>query len=353
MPYIEALPVAEVAAGKTLADEVISGLASSVPFAPLTAVDVSAADELSAADLRFVARRLRTSLSVPVVVGAGASPVHLELARAAAFGLVAGPPAVAVDRSLVAVEDVASAWASLAETASTAPMAAVTWGRLLRQTATFRVAEGLAAESAAYSTLLAGPEFARWLATRPPPRPPVPGAARVEREADVLTLTLDRPARRNAVDTATRDALCEGLALLDADPALRAELRAVGPDFSFGGDLHEFGSAPDPATAHLIRLARSVGALIAAHRDRVTAYVHGACYGAGCELPAFAGRVVATEDARFALPEIRLGLIAGAGGSVSVTRRIGRWRAAWMGLSAQRVGASTAFAWGLVDELAG
>jgi enoyl-CoA hydratase/carnithine racemase len=132
---------------------------------------------------------------------------------------------------------------------------------------------------------------------------------------------------------------------------VRAEFRAAGPDFSFGGDLHEFGSAPDPATAHVIRLTRSVGALIASHRDRVTAYVHGACYGAGCEVPAFAGRVVATADARFALPEISLGLIPGAGGTVSVTGRIGRWRTAWLALSGARIDAPTALAWGLVDEL--
>ena len=85
--------------------------------------------------------------------------------------------------------------------------------------------------------------------------------------------------------------------------------------------------------------------------DRVRAEVHGACLGAGIELPAFAGRVIATEDAFFQLPEVGLGLVPGAGGSVSLPRRIGRQKTACLGLSGSRIDAQTALAWGLVDEV--
>jgi enoyl-CoA hydratase/carnithine racemase len=83
----------------------------------------------------------------------------------------------------------------------------------------------------------------------------------------------------------------------------------------------------------------------------VTARLHGACYGSGIELPAFADRVVAASDTRIALPELGLGLIPGAGGTVSLPRRIGRHRTAWLALSGAAIDATTALGWGLVDEV--
>ncbi len=60
-------------------------------------------------------------------------------------------------------------------------------------------------------------------------------------------------------------------------------------------------------------------------------------------------RIAAAPDAVFGLPELSLGLIPGAGGTVSVTRRIGRWRTAYLVLSGRSIDADTALAWGLVD----
>jgi enoyl-CoA hydratase/carnithine racemase len=128
-------------------------------------------------------------------------------------------------------------------------------------------------------------------------------------------------------------------------------LRGAGPSFCSGGDLDEFGTAPDVSTAHLIRTSRSAGHRIDQLRDRITAEVHGACIGAGMELPGFAGRVIAAPDARFALPELAMGLIPGAGGTVSLPRRIGRWRTAWLALSGAQIDAGTALRWGLIDEI--
>jgi enoyl-CoA hydratase/carnithine racemase len=73
--------------------------------------------------------------------------------------------------------------------------------------------------------------------------------------------------------------------------------------------------------------------------------------GAGIELPAFADTVIAAEDTVIALPEVELGLIPGAGGTVSVTRRIGRHRTALLALSGMHLDPATAHALGLVDRL--
>jgi enoyl-CoA hydratase/carnithine racemase len=117
-----------------------------------------------------------------------------------------------------------------------------------------------------------------------------------------------------------------------------------------------FDATPDPVTAHFVRTRG--GAALALHRlstrlpDRLEARLHGACTGPGVELPAFAGRVVADPGTTFQLPEVGMGLIPGAGGTVGIPRRIGRWRTLHLALSGQVLDASTAWAWGLVDEIA-
>jgi enoyl-CoA hydratase/carnithine racemase len=171
-----------------------------------------------------------------------------------------------------------------------------------------------------------------------------------------LRVTLSRPVRLNALDARMRDELIEALVLAAADPGVQSvELRGEGRAFCAGGDLDEFGSRADPASAHLVRLERSVGrALAQVSADsgrRTTAFVHGACVGSGIELAAFTGRVVADPDTEIALPEISLGLIPGAGGTVSVRRRAGRLRTAWLAFSGCSIDAATAHEWGLVDEV--
>lgn len=79
--------------------------------------------------------------------------------------------------------------------------------------------------------------------------------------------------------------------------------------------------------------------------------MHGAAVGAGMEIAAFGAHLEATPDAFFQLPEIRFGLIPGSGGCVSIPRRIGRMRTGYLALSARRLDARTACAWGLVDAV--
>jgi hypothetical protein len=232
------------------------------------------------------------------------------------------------------------------------PIAAAAAALLLRGADSRSVAEGLVAESSTFSTLQAGAEFQVWRRSRPL-KPGEPGRerVRVERDGEVLRISLARPGRRNALDARMRDALTEALALALADPGCRVEIDALGPDFCAGGDLDEFGSRPDPALAHAVRLSRSPARLIHRLADRTLVRVHGACMGSGIELPAFAGRVIAAPGARFGLPELSLGLIPGAGGTVSIPRRIGRHRTAYLTLSGRPIDVDRALSWGLIDEI--
>jgi enoyl-CoA hydratase/carnithine racemase len=149
-----------------------------------------------------------------------------------------------------------------------------------------------------------------------------------------------------------REALLDAVLVGEVDETIESiELSGAGPAFCSGGDLDEFGTADDLVAAYLVRLARAPWRVIDRIAAKVTVIAHGACVGAGAEMAAYAGRAIAAPDAFFAFPEVRMGLVPGAGGSVSVTRRIGRWRSAWLMLSGDRLPATTALRWGLVDEV--
>jgi hypothetical protein len=284
---------------------------------------------------------------------AAAPVVGVEIADdALSFGLTRAPTA---DRRLVQVDDVEATLALLRASVAANPHAASALTGLLAITSTVPVEDGLVAESLAYSMLLGAPEFARWRAARPvrPPRTEAGPAVLLDREGDLLTLTLSRPERHNAFSREVRDALVEALLVARFDPDVQVALRGEGPSFCSGGDLDEFGTAKDLAQAHLVRLEQSAGLRVHELADRTTAYLHGACIGAGIEVPAFAGRVVAAGSTRIQLPELGMGLVPGAGGTVSVTKRIGRWRTAYLVLSGATLDAQTACRWGLVDVVRG
>jgi enoyl-CoA hydratase len=241
---------------------------------------------------------------------------------------------------------------AIAANLETHPIAATTLALLLRGQERRTIEDGLVAESSAYSVLQSGPEFEAWRSTRPR----AGGAAddgsrvRVVREGDTLLVTLTRPDRLNALDARMRDELVEALTVAAADTSITSvELRGEGRAFSSGGDLTEFGTRSDPASAHLIRLERSVARVLARLSQPTTAYIHGATFGSGIELAAFTNTVIASADTQIALPEIGLGLVPGAGGTVSLPLRIGRQRTAWLGLSGRSIDAETARDWGLVD----
>ena len=235
------------------------------------------------------------------------------------------------------------------------PLAAMTLVQLLRHNEDLAPEQGLFAESLAYASLQGGLEFAKVMqGARKPPLtvPESDSAVGVERNGDELHITLNRPGARNAYSAALRDGLYEALQLLRMDQTLeRAIVSGAGSCFSVGGDLREFGAVSDTATAHAIRASRNVGQLLLALGARLEFRLHRACIGAGIELPAFAARVVAHSNTFMQLPEITLGLLPGAGGTVSIARRIGRHRTAYLALSARRISAATALQWGLIDAI--
>ena len=226
---------------------------------------------------------------------------------------------------------------------------------LLRTGGMLPVAEAITVESLGYSTLLGGQDFRNWLSRRrnPKARTPVAHPVRVERDGDVVTVTLADPERLNAYSNEMRDSLAYVLDSCLLDPT-RPEvvLRGDGRAFCSGGALDEFGCATELAEAHRVRVLQSASRRLATLGERATAVVHGAVVGSGIEIAAAAARVVACGNAWFCLPELAMGLVPGAGGTVTIPRRIGRHRAAYLMLSGERLAAADALAWGLVDEIA-
>lgn len=260
-----------------------------------------------------------------------------------------GPEWVRVDAAALDAEA-----ARLEARALANPFAASIYCQVLRLSERLSFADGLILESLAYSTLLAGGEFRRWRGANPVRRAAEArdGLVRSERMRDTLRVTLARPEAHNALSAAMRNQLAEALRVAAADPMIRrVTLAGEGPSFCSGGDLDEFGTADDQAMAHAIRVTRSVAAIVHGVAERTSAKLHGACLGAGIEIPAAAGCVVAARDTIMGLPELGMGLIPGAGGTVTVRRRIGRHRTCWLGLSGERIGALQALAWGLVDAV--
>jgi enoyl-CoA hydratase/carnithine racemase len=213
---------------------------------------------------------------------------------------------------------------------------------------------GLAGESFAYSMLLGGEPFREWRNANRRGDPEDGWAGRrveVEELDGTPLIRLTRPRRHNAYDARMREHLCDALDAITA-PGVPVVLVGEGPSFCSGGDLDEFGRATDPLGAHVVRNGRSVARRLERISDRLVVGVHGHCIGAGVELAAFARTVIAAAGTHFALPELRLGLSLGAGGSVSIPRRIGRHRTLEL-LIGEPIDDSTALAWGLVDEVAG
>lgn len=294
---------------------------------------------------------------LPAVVIGVAGQAHAAMTvNGVDVAVTLGEPS-AVPPRWVGTSDVENELRRLTERISIAPQASVAFSQVLRLGRPHDVEHGLLVESLAYSALQSGPEFHSWLARsrarRPVRRSEPATTVLVERRVDELAVTLSRPDVRNAVNAQLRDQLCDALTIACADTSVRrVHLRGAGRDFCSGGDLDEFGLHLDPLTGHLVRTVRSAARLMSAIGDRVTAHLHGACIGAGIELAAFAGRVLAAPDTQIRLPEIGMGLIPGAGGTVSIPNRIGRHRTAWLGLTGEGIDVSTALDWGLVDEAA-
>jgi enoyl-CoA hydratase/carnithine racemase len=175
-------------------------------------------------------------------------------------------------------------------------------------------------------------------------------------EGGVATLTLNRPAKRNAIDRPTLEALDAAVAALAADPAARVVvLRGAGPMFSAGIDLSALSDLAAPDGVSLRRLiGRIQGILgaVAVLEKPVVAALHGACLGLGLELALAADLRIAEAGTRLALPELVLGLIPDCGGTTRLSRLVGTARAKRLIFTGDGVDAEEALAIGLVDEVA-
>lgn len=164
------------------------------------------------------------------------------------------------------------------------------------------------------------------------------------------TLTLNRPAQKNALNTALLGALADALTALAADPAIRAVvLRGADGNFAAGADIGEIEhktsaeGATDPRKTHW--------ATIRAFPKPIIALVEGFALGGGFELALMADIMVLSPSARLGLPETNLGLIPGAGGGQRLMALAGRARAMRMVLTGEIIDAQTAHDWGIAAHL--
>ena len=299
-----------------------------------------------------LARTLGPAVGVPAVT------VEIDATSGPVATVLSGLPVVAVGISADPTPDqpwdlVVADPSSVLDGILAAPLAAVTATQVLRGSEQRSIADGLLLESFAYASLQHGPEFSAWLdgrGRRVRPADDVP-RVRVDDHEDHVEVWLTRARLHNLLDAAMRDQLVEALEALSHGPVRPIVLRGEGRSFCAGGDTAEFGTVSDPATAHALRSTANVAPWLSRLADRTTARIDGACVGAGAELAAFCGRVEATERARFRLPETRMGLLPGAGGTVSIPRRIGARRTLEWLLADAELDAETARAWGLVDRI--
>jgi hypothetical protein len=255
----------------------------------------------------------------------------------------------------VQVQSIAEAVETLQNTVAANPNAAVALVQVLRAQDGLPFEAALHVESFAYSALLGGAEFRRWRTANPKKNEEPSGhgsAVLLERDENILRIELARPDNGNALTAEMRDALVEALRVARTEVSIEAvEIRGRGRVFCGGGALGEFGTAQDLAMAHQLRTVRSPA--LALHRigRRGHIFIQGAAVGGGIEFAAAGHEVIAQSSAFFQLPEISMGLIPGAGGTVTIARRIGRQRMAYMALSGVHLRARTARAWGLIDRI--
>jgi enoyl-CoA hydratase/carnithine racemase len=173
-----------------------------------------------------------------------------------------------------------------------------------------------------------------------------------EERDHVLTLTLNRGERYNALSRAMVDALDEALERAAGMPGVRVVvLAAAGKGFCAGHDLKELRAHPDVAWQRAAFEACNTMMLrITRLPQPVIARVHGLATAAGCQLVSMCDLAVAADTARFALPGVNVGVFCSTP-AVGVARNIGRKRVMDMLLTGEPIDAATAQAWGLVNDV--
>ena len=169
-------------------------------------------------------------------------------------------------------------------------------------------------------------------------------------EASAL-VTLNRPDKRNALSLELMEELIAALRDVSARDSVRAiVIEGAGPAFSAGHDLSEMIDRDEAFFSHLFEVCTVMMETIHDLPQPVIAKVHGIATAAGCQLVAACDLAVATDDARFGTPGVKIGLFCSTP-MVPVSRAIGRKRAMEMLLTGETIGAATALDWGLVNRV--
>jgi len=171
-------------------------------------------------------------------------------------------------------------------------------------------------------------------------------------EAGVAVLTLNNPPL-NLVTLALTRALHARLGELAADPGVRV-LVVTGAGtraFCAGSDVREFPAVLDDVVPKKLALENAAYGRLADFPKPTIAALNGLAYGGGLELAVCCDILVAGADVRFALPEVKLGVFPGSGGTVRVPRRVGEGRAKELMYTGEPIEAATAHAWGLVNRV--
>ncbi|MGH3970701.1 MAG: enoyl-CoA hydratase/isomerase family protein [Mycobacterium sp.] len=174
----------------------------------------------------------------------------------------------------------------------------------------------------------------------------------VEDTAAVRTVTLNRPAKRNAIDIELRIALAEAIEAADADSAVRAiVLTGAGAAFCSGGDITTMERMPAERALERVQMAQRVIRAIWSTPKPVLAAVEGSAFGAGAALAAACDRVISASDARFATTFTNLGVAGDMGIFFSLPARVGIAKARQMLMLPAPISAAEALAIGLVDAV--
>ncbi len=177
------------------------------------------------------------------------------------------------------------------------------------------------------------------------------GSVRSEARGAVGLVTLDRPAKRNALDRPMLDGLVAALRAFDADPAVRAVVIAGDERaFAAGADIGALGDA-DPIALYTSGFSEKWDE-VAAITTPLVAAVSGYALGGGLELALICDIVVADRSAVLGLPEAQIGTIPGAGGTQRLVRAVGKSMAMEMILAGRRLDADEALRAGLVSTVA-
>lgn len=173
---------------------------------------------------------------------------------------------------------------------------------------------------------------------------------RSERDGDVVTITLDRPAQRNALSLPMMEALTAAFTATGDSDATGVILAAEGPAFSAGHHFGDMVGLDEAGAEHLFRACTRMMDTIQSIPQVVVARVHALATAAGCQLVATCDLAVAAASAGFALPGGKGGMFCHTP-TVAVARDIGRKRAVEMAFTGDPIDAATAADWGLVNRV--